>query len=506
MSEIIFSAENISKSFPGVKALDDVSVNIRHSEIHSIIGENGAGKSTLMKIIFGMYRPDSGELYSHGRLVNIDSPIAAQELGIGIVPQELNLVPHLSVKENIFLGSQPLTKSKRFVDKKKLREKANNVIAKLGVNIDPDLPVSQLSSAYQQLIQVARAIAFGAEILIFDEPTASLTVNETEKLFEIIMKFKESGGSVFYISHRLDEILRLSDRITVFRDSQYITELDPKKTSKEEMVNEMVGRKIDQTITRREYSSVGKSIALEVKNLSRFGEFEGVSFKLYKGEILGFSGLVGAGRTELALTIFGYNRADKGEIFINGELVKPKHTSEVIRKHLAYVPEERRRQGIFSLLSVKKNMTMPILKEFCRKGCISRKKEAELVESFIEKLSIKLASRDQQIQFLSGGNQQKVILSRWIASKSEVIILDEPTRGIDVNAKNEIHQLMRELAGHGISVIVISSDLEEVINLSDRIIVMHEGLVKGEVDAATTNQEEIMNIALVGAGKEEQGT
>ncbi len=498
MSDLVFSAEHITKVFPGVRALDDVSVNIRRSEVHSIIGENGAGKSTLMKIIFGMQEPDGGELYSHGKKVSITSPIVAQELGIGIVPQELNLVPYLSVKENIFLGSQPRAKVKQFIDKSKMREEALKVIARLQVDINPDVQVRDLSSAHQQLVQVARALAFGAEVLIFDEPTASLTVKETEILFDIIERFKAEGGSAFYISHRLDEILHLSDRITVFRDGKYITELDPKKTSKEEMVNEMVGRKIDQSVTRRSYSPEGKEVALEVKNLCRSGEFEDVSFKLHKGEILGFSGLVGAGRTELALTIFGYNRADKGDIYINGELVRPKHTSEVISRHLAYVPEERRRQGIFSLLSVKKNMTIPILREFCRKGCIDGKSEVKLVESFIEKLRIKLSSRDQQIQFLSGGNQQKVILSRWIASKSEIIILDEPTRGIDVNAKNEIHQLMRELAEQGMSVIVISSDLEEVINLSDRIIVMHEGLVKGEVNAGTTNQEEIMNIALVG--------
>ncbi len=502
MNEIVFSAENISKSFPGVQALNSVSINIRRSEVHSIIGENGAGKSTLMKIIFGLYTPDSGELYSHGKRVTIDSPLAAQNLGIGIVPQELNLVPNLSVKENIFLGSQPMSHTPYIIDKKSLKEKALAVIARLGVHIDPDLPVKALSSAYQQLIQVARALAFGAEILIFDEPTASLTLKETERLFEIIHKFTDDGGSIFYISHRLEEILTISDRITVFRDGNYITELSPKATTKEEMVNQMVGRKIDQTQVRRQYSAEGKPVVLETRGLTRAAEFEDVSFKLHQGEILGFSGLVGAGRTELALTIFGYNRADKGDIIINGKLLKPRHTSEVIRHKLAYVPEERRRQGIFSLLSVRKNMTFPILREFCHKGCISSREEAALVSDFVTKLNIKLASQDQKIQFLSGGNQQKVILSRWIASKSEIIILDEPTRGIDVNAKNEIHQLMKELAEQGVSIIVISSDLEEVINLSDRIIIMHEGLVKGEVSAATTNQEEIMNIALVGADKE----
>ena len=496
MAKVVFSAKNISKSFPGVQALSDVSIDINESEVHSIIGENGAGKSTLMKIIFGMQGADSGKLYAYGKEVELHSPIDAQEIGLGIVPQELNLVPFLSIQENIFLGSQPVKDIPFIIDKKSLAKRTREVLSTLGLSLDPEILVKDLSAAHQQLIQVARAIAFGARILIFDEPTASLTLKETEKLFKIINNFKASGGSVFYISHRLDEILTFSDRISVFRDGYFVTELDPKTTNKDEMVNAMVGRKVDQSFEKRNFDSTNTDVVLEVNDLSRKGEFYNISFKLHKGEILGFSGLVGAGRTELAMCIFGHTKADHGTITINNETINAKHTSDIIRRRLAYVPEERRKQGIFSILSVKKNMTMPLIKKLSGRFKINRKKETTLVEKYIDKLHIKLSSMDQQIQYLSGGNQQKVILSRWMASKSEIIILDEPTRGIDVNAKNEIHELLRALAYDGKSVIVISSELEEIINLSDRVIIMHEGHIKGEVKASITNQEEIMNIAL----------
>jgi len=490
-----FQTHGINKHFPGVHALKDVSLGIEKHQIHAIIGENGAGKSTLMNIFMGVHQPDSGTIYFKGEKITINSPIDAQRIGIGIVPQELNLVPHMSVAENITLGSYP-KKLNGLIDKKLQIDIAKKAIANLDDRIDVTKKTYELSTAQQQMVQIAHVLTLGAEIIIFDEPTASLTKTESDHLFKLIMRLKSEGVAIFYISHRLEEIIQLADIVSVLRDGKYVITLDARRTSKQEMVNHMVGREISSTILAREYDLQGKKPVLEVDNLTKKGEFENVSFILHEGEILGLSGLVGAGRTELALAVYGYSKPDQGVIKVYDRKVEHKHPKDAIKNDLAYIPEERRRQGIFPELSVAENMAMPRLKDYVKRGRIVTKSIAQDVRQFIDKLNIKIASQNQRIKNLSGGNQQKVIISRWLLVGSKILILDEPTRGIDVNAKLEIHQLLRALTEKGLSILLISSEMEEVLSLSDRILVMHEGHAKGLVNAKDSTQESLLQIAL----------
>lgn len=496
INNVVMEIRNISKSFPGVKALNNVSMTLKKGEIHALIGENGAGKSTLMNIIFGMFPPEDGKIYLNNQEVAIDSPLIAQTLGIGIVPQELNLVPFLSTTENILLGMEPCKIEGYVLDWKKMRRRAEDILDKIGENIELNMPVKDLSVAQQQIVQIARALAFDAKILILDEPTASLTIKETEMLFNIIHNFTANDGSIFYISHRLEEILEIADRITVLRDGNKVKELDPHKTTKDEMVKHMVGREVNTTKAEKSFNYDNKEIVLEVDNLSRKNEFANVSFKLYKGEILGVAGLVGAGRTELVSCLFGASKPQNGEMKINGKRVYHSHTWEGIKNGIGYVPEERRELALFPILNIAENMTMPVIDNFTNKGFIDKEREINVVEDYIDKMRIKTPSYKQLIRNLSGGNQQKVILSRWMMAESKILILDEPTRGIDVNAKSEIYQLLHRLTEEGISIIFISSEIQEVIDIADRVLIMHEGLVKGEVKADKTSQEEIMSIAL----------
>jgi ABC-type sugar transport system ATPase subunit len=493
---IVLEVRQISKHFPGVQALRDVSVSLCEGEVHAIIGENGAGKSTLMNIIFGVLQPDSGEILRNGQKVTIHRPVDAQKIGIGIVPQELNLVPLLSVMENITLGMAPCTISHVMIDWKGTERKANEALEQIGEFIDPRAIVADLSTAQQQLIQIARALAFGAKILIFDEPTASLTLQETEILFNIIRNFQQQGGSVFYISHRLEEILEVADRVTVLRDGAKVTELDANATDLHEMVKYMVGHEIEEATRAGLFDATDQEVVLEVEHLSRAGEFQDVSFTLHTGEILGLAGLVGAGRTELMKSLYGDTVPDSGTIALHSHQISYKSPKDAIKDSLAYVPEERRQLGLFPILSVAENMTMPILQRLSRFFHINRKRQTSHVHEYVQKLDIKTADIRQQIQNLSGGNQQKVILARWLLTGCQILILDEPTRGIDVNAKAEIHQLLKDLVKQGIAVIFISSELQEVIDIADRILIMHEGHIKGEVLAHQTNQEEVLRIAL----------
>jgi ABC-type sugar transport system ATPase subunit len=495
-NECVLEVKNIDKRFPGVQALNDVSIALRKGEVHAVIGENGAGKSTLMNIIFGLIHADRGKIFRNGQEVVIDSPIDAQRIGIGIVPQELSLVPLLTVMENIQLGMMPCKLGSLKVDWKEMERKAMRALSEVGERIDPRMNISRLSIAHQQLVQIARALSFGAEILIFDEPTASLTLKETETLFTVIKRFKEKGGSVFYISHRLEELKEVSDRITVLRDGEKVAELIPEKTDMKEMIRYMVGREIIEVEKRSDVDYGQREVLLKVERLSRAGEFQNISFELREGEILGFAGLVGAGRTELAKCIFGETIPDSGEVNLFSKKTVHHTPNDAIRNRLAYVPEERRKLGIFPLMSVSENMSMPVLRKLTRFFKISGKRETALVREYIKKLDIRTPSIRQRIQNLSGGNQQKVILARWLLTGCRILILDEPTRGIDVNAKAEIHQLLRQLVKEGISVLFISSELKEVIDIADRIIIMHEGDYKGEVIAGETSQEQILQIAL----------
>jgi len=478
-NNIILEAKNIYKHFPGVQALTDVSIDLKQGEVHAVIGENGAGKSTLMNTIFGLIRADKGEVFRNKIKVDINSPIIAQELGIGIVPQELNLVPLFSVKENILLGIAPSKMNRLVVDWKAMTKKAEDVLEQIGEEIDPQKTLND-----------------GAEILIFDEPTSSLTLKETKELFDKIERFKDQGGSVFYISHHLEEILKISDRVTVLRDGKKIKTLNTKESNKQEMIKYMVGSKIEEVTKQLSYNYKGKAVVLKVENLSRKNEFYNISFELYNEEILGIAGLVGAGRTELVQCIFGDARPDSGFIYINSNNIYLKSPRDAIRNNIAYLPEERRSMGIFPQLSVKENMSMPILNKLIRFFFINRKKEKEYIQEYINKLNIKTPNLNQLIKNLSGGNQQKAILGRWLLTKCKILLLDEPTRGIDVKAKAEIHHLLKILTKQGVSIIYISSELQEVIDISDRILIMHEGKFKGEIKSSCANQKKILEIAL----------
>ena len=494
MSQFVFEARNISRNFGVVQALKNVSLGISEGEVHAIIGENGAGKSTLMNIFCGKLLPSEGELARNGRKITFSSPIDSQAAGIGIAPQEVNLVPNLSVYENILLGAQR-TKGPR-IDWKRTRQEAIRHLHEVDETIDPDMLVRRLSKAQQQLVQIARAAATDARILIFDEPTAALTYRETEKLYSYIDIIRSSGGSIFYISHRLDEVLALSNRISVLRDGAFVTELDPKTTTKQIMVNHMVGRDVDRGAKKLQPERQVSEPVLEVEGLCRTGEFEDVSFTLNKGEILGISGLIGAGRTELAKCIFGLTHKTGGKIKLFGEERNIRSPAEAILAGMVYLPEERKQEGIFPLLSITENMTMPNLDQFRSFMHFRFVDMFREVQGYVERLGIKIGSPKDRITSLSGGNQQKVIIARWLMKKSKILIMDEPTRGIDVNAKFEIQQELRRFTENGLSIIFISSEIEELLDVSDRILVMHEGLVKGICKTSETSPEQLMQLAM----------
>ncbi|MGA2547716.1 MAG: sugar ABC transporter ATP-binding protein [Rectinemataceae bacterium] len=493
---MFLEVQSISKNFPGVRALQDVSIDLRGGEIHAVVGENGAGKSTLMNILIGALKPDTGNILLDGKKVTLHRPLDAQRLGIAIVPQEINLVPMLTVTENVYLGIEPRKAGRFLLDRKAAERLTLEAIARIGEDIDPREKVSDLSTAQKQLVQIARAFAFGAKVLILDEPTASLTIRESDNLFKIVRAHQASGGSIFYISHRLGEIKEIADRISVLRDGVKVAELDAHTAS----IGDMIGHMVVNMATKSTEGArkIGKStpVVLKVDKLTRPGEFSDISFELHEGEILGIAGLVGSGRTEIVKCIFGDTQPHSGSIFMGGKKVLIRSPIQGIKNGIAYVPEERRRLGIFPILSVKENMTLPILRRITTLFGINKRKEKGYARGYVSKLKIKTMNLGENVRNLSGGNQQKVILARWMLKGCKVLILDEPTRGVDVNAKTEIHNLLREITGEGISVILISSELEEVIENTDRILILHEGRIKGHVDPWETTQEEIMNICL----------
>ena len=493
--ELFFEVRNISKNFLGTHALKNVSLNVRAGEVHSIIGENGAGKSTLMNIICGKLQPSNGELARNGIVLNFRSPMDAHRAGIAMAPQELNLCPQLSVAENIVLGNQIV--GAIGIDRKATQRVAEEHLAEIDDRIDPKSRVGDLSAAAQQLVQITRAAATRADILIFDEPTAALTDREAKSLFQFITRFRERGGAIFYISHRLDEILEYGDRISVLRDGAYITELDPRRTNKDEMVRHMAGRQFSKSNLRAGAKRGNPSeIALKVQDLARKREFDGVSFELRRGEILGVSGLIGSGRTEVGKCLFGLTKADRGQIFIDGREVVHRGPADSIRNGLVYLPEERKKEGIFPLLSVRENLCIAAFDHFKQVNGLDRGQMVVSTKEYIRLIGIKTSRTETPIKNLSGGNQQKVIIARWLLKKCRTLILDEPTRGIDVRAKFEIQSFLRELTKEGLSIIYISSEMEEVLEVSDRIMVMHLGKVKGIVDADQATQEGLLGIAM----------
>jgi inositol transport system ATP-binding protein len=494
--EYILELENITKQFPGVKALDNIRLKVRKGTVHALMGENGAGKSTLMKIIFGIYSPDSGTIKFKGREIKLSGSKDALANGISMIHQELTPIPQMTVAENVFLGRE-ITNAAGLVDKKKMIEETRALLNKLNIDIDPKTKMINLSIANMQMVEIATAISHNADLIIMDEPTSAITDKEVDHLFEIINSLKEKGVSIIYISHKMDEIFRICDEITVFRDGQYIGTSLASETNQESLIRMMVGREIKQ-VFHKEEAEIG-DVALAVKNLSRAGKFQNISFEVRKGEILGIAGLMGSGRTEVIESIFGIFPPDTGEIYVNGKKAAIHSPRDAIKHKIGLLTEDRKITGAFLPLTIRDNMIVSSIDEYINKaGLLKDKLIKDMCSLFVERLSIKTPSLDQRIVNLSGGNQQKVLLARWLLNNPDILILDEPTRGIDVGAKSEIHKLMSRLAQTGKAIIMISSELPEVLGMSDRVLVMHEGKKKGELTRAEANQEKIMELAYSG--------
>lgn len=493
MAEYLLEMRKIVKQFPGTLALDHVDFNLKAGEVMALIGENGAGKSTLMNVLMGVLQPDSGQIFLNGEMIENKSPYEALQKKIGMVPQELNLVNDLSVAENIFLGLHQ--KKGRRLDWENTRVKAKEIMDRLEVEIDPVKRVSEVSAAYQQLVSIARTLVFGSSIIILDEPTASLTSNEIEHLFRNIRKLKGEGKAIIMITHHLDEVQELSDRVTIMRDGTLIKICDTDRLTVDDMIFYMANQKVEKSA--RVKRNVSQEIFLEVTGFSRGKEFSGINFEVKKGEIFGVAGLVGAGRTELFSCIYGLTRKEMGQVFLEGKEVHITSPRKAIDLGIGLVPEERRKQGMFPLLPVYENIMLPNYGLVTHMGRINFKQAKEASDRHIKALRVKTPDGNTLIKNLSGGNQQKVILSRWMEKKVRLFILDEPTRGIDVRAKGEIYKLIRDMADSGITVVVISSEIEELLTLSDRIMIMSRGRVKGFVTPdETMAREDILKVAL----------
>lgn len=486
----LLEMRGITKRFPGVTALDGVDFELEKGEVHVLLGENGAGKSTLIKMLSGAYRPDEGEILLDGEKVNISSAMEAQRLGIATIYQEFNLVPQLTVAENIFLGRQP--RRFGFVDRRGMRRAARELLDRMKVRVDPDARVEGLGVARRQMVEIAKALSLDARILIMDEPTASLSGQEVGRLFEIIHGLKEEEVGVIFISHHLEEVAEIGDRVTVLRDGEFVDRV-PASTDPSEFVRLMVGRDIEDQFPRRR-PEIGE-VLLEVRNLSREGVLEDISFELRAGEVVGVAGIVGAGRTELAEAIFGSVPADSGEIVVGGQHLRPGDPRETKRRGIGFITEDRQGEGIVPPLSVAENLGLAALEENSKVGLVNRRRQRQQAEEMIGDLGIRTPGPEQEIRYLSGGNQQKVVIGKWLLADSRVLIMDEPTRGIDVGAKVEIYELMNELTAEGAGILMISSELPEVLGMSDRILVMSAGRITGELSAEEASQEKVMELA-----------
>ena len=491
MSEELFRMEGISKSFPGVKALDKVSLVVNKGEVLGLVGENGAGKSTLMKILSGVYRADEGEIFIEGKKVIIDSVSKAHELGISIIMQELNMCGHLSVADNIFIGRAH--KKGLLIDDRRMHREAQKILDDLGIKISSYDRVGNLSVAKQQMVEIAKAISFNSRILVLDEPTATLTEREIDQLFGIINRLKEKGVGMVYISHRMAELSRICERVTVIRDGQYIGTRNLVDITMDELVNMIVGRSLEDKYPKHK-RQIG-DVVLEARNVRRGKKVNADYFYVRKGEILGIAGLVGAGRTELMRCIFGADRPESMELWIDGKPVKIRSVIQAINHGIGYATEDRKRDGLALGLDVKYNTNMAHLSELSRMGFVDDKAGLENAEKYVKLLRTKTPSVHQLCRNLSGGNQQKVVLAKWLCNDVKVLIMDEPTRGIDVGAKYEVYELFNKLSDQGVAIIMISSELPEILGMSDRILVIHEGEINGELDAKTATQEQILYLA-----------
>ena len=503
-SQTIVKMEGISKAFAGIKALDNVQIDLRQGEIHALMGENGAGKSTLMKIMTGVYSRDSGKMYlqntSSQQLeeVEIKSPLAAQKLGLSMVFQEFNLLENMNIAENIFIGREPLEPG-RTVDKKQLLQNAVTELKKVNLNIDPSTEVSKLSCGQKQCVEIAKALSFHARVVVFDEPTASLSEKESQTLFKLIKDLKAKGVCIVYISHRMEEVFELSDRITVFRNGKYIDTVNTKDVQEKDIISMMIGHELNIEKNSGSEFVNKNNVVLEVKNIQVFPGAKPVNFKLYEKEVLGFFGLVGAGRTELARIIFGVDPIGGGEIYVEGGKVKISSPKDAIQAGIGLVPEDRKGLGLVLGMSIKDNMLISKIGQF-KNSLLDKKVLKNITGTFISDLGINLRN-EEQVKELSGGNQQKVVIAKWLAMEPNILIMDEPTRGIDIGAKSEIYNLMRKMTEQGMSIIMISSEMAEVMQVSDRILVMHEGSISGELTAEEVTRNNIMQAAFGGVKK-----
>ncbi|MEM6527090.1 MAG: sugar ABC transporter ATP-binding protein [Chloroflexota bacterium] len=485
---------NISKGFPGVQALDDVSFDVEAGKIHVLMGENGAGKSTLMKILAGAYQPDTGSLEIDGQPAQMSSPIRARELGVGMIYQELTVLDNLDVGRNIMLGQEPVQEPFGRMDWNKLYQQAGDILSSLDLQIDPRAPLPSLSIGEQQMVEIARVTLHDPRIMIMDEPTSSLGKHEEEVLFDLVRRLRDRGVGIIYISHRMEEVFMLADTITVLRDGHHIATQPAADLDRAELVRLMVGRDVDEARQQDTKTDRG-DVVLAVENLSDEVQLQNISFMLHRGEILGLAGLVGSGRTRLARHLFGSGEPFTGSVQLDGRSLKLTHPNDAIQSGIAYVPEDRKGLGLVLMMDVGNNLSLASLDKNAVAGVLNRAGMMSMVRSWVDRLSIRIASVKQTVEKLSGGNQQKVVLAKWLTREPRVLILNEPTRGVDVGAKAEVHALIREIAEQGVSVLMISSELPELLAMSDRIMVMHEGRISGELSSTEATEEKVVALA-----------
>lgn len=494
MSQYVLELKNIVKEFSGIRALNDVSFLLKKGEIHALMGENGAGKSTFIKIITGVHEPNAGEMYIHGEKVSFKNPKDAQARGIAAIYQHVTNYPDLSVTENIFMGHEKVSPITKRLLWKEMHREARDILRQLGSTIDPTMQMDALSVAQQQIVEIAKAISTKAEIIIMDEPTAALTARESEELYKIAEKLRDDGASIIFISHRFEDMYRLATQVTVLRDAKYMGSWKVEEISNEDLIVQMVGRQISQVFPEKN-KQVGE-IVLEVKNLSKTGYFADISFDIKKGEILGLTGLVGAGRTEVCQAIFGIAPSDQGDIILKGQTVKIKKPKDAMKLGIGYLAEDRQLQGLILSWDIGRNITLPSLHKYSNNGWINLKKEAAISKELAEKVNVKANSTFDLVSSLSGGNQQKVAVAKLLTSDVDIIILDEPTKGVDVGAKSAIYEIINDLAKSGYAILLVSSEMPEILGLSDRILVMKEGRIVRRLVSEEATQEKILEAAM----------
>lgn len=493
MEQVLLRMENICKSFGSVQVLNNIHLDVRAGEVHALLGENGAGKSTLIKILGGAYSRDSGDIYIEGEKANITNVESAKKYGVRVIHQELMLIPYMTIAENIFLGQEPRTRA-GLVDRKKMNEDTDRFLQEMGLDLKPEQLVGDLNIAQQQMIEITRSVSFGSRIIVMDEPTSSLTDAEVEVLFRTIRRLKAQNVGIIYISHRMSELDEITDRVTIMRDGEYIQTVVTKETTHDELVALMVGRALGDLYEKHDHRT--DEVIMKVEHLASGKLVKDSNFELHKGEVLGFSGLVGAGRTETMTTVFGLTRKDAGKIWFKGKEVEINCVKDAMALGIGLVPESRKEEGIFPVMGIRYNTTIEVLDEFLRNGRYNAAKEMELTTKYVDDvMQTKYSTIEQSIGGLSGGNQQKVIISRWLLSTTSILILDEPTRGIDVKTKSDIYHLIDRLTAQGLSVIFISSEMPELINMCDRIVVMSQGHTTGVLERGEFSQEKIMALA-----------